>query len=99
MPQKSRIEPITDDCDAEKNALKSTWPHSTQLLCIFHYLQSWWRWLWNNEHSIEEAAIGKCIQLTKHNFKHSTVQRPTFYGGPKAKMYFYLNGNLAVPPK
>ncbi len=46
---------ITDDCDAEKNALKSTWLHSTQLLCIFHYLQSWWRWLWNSERSIENA--------------------------------------------
>ena len=46
---------ITDDCDAEKNALKLVWPGSTQLLCIFHYLQSWWKWLWSAEHGIDIA--------------------------------------------
>ena len=43
---------ITDDCEAEKNALKTVWPESRQLLCIFHYLQSWWRWLWDSTHDI-----------------------------------------------
>ena len=43
---------ITDDAEAERNALRTTWPEATQLLCIFHYLQSWWRWLWDNVHGI-----------------------------------------------
>lgn len=30
---------MTDDGRAEKNALKSVWPDSVQLLCIFHVLQ------------------------------------------------------------
>ena len=43
---------ITDDSEAEKNALKTIWPETTQLLCIFHYLQCWWKWLWDNAHGI-----------------------------------------------
>lgn len=30
---------MTDDGTAEKNALMTVWPESTQLLCIFHVLQ------------------------------------------------------------
>ena len=30
---------MTDDCDAEKNALSGTWPTATLLLCSFHVLQ------------------------------------------------------------
>ena len=41
---------ITDDCDAERE-------ECTQicLFCIFHYLQSWWKWLWSSEHGIDVA--------------------------------------------
>ena len=28
---------MTDDCGNEKGALRSVWPNSTQLLCIFHF--------------------------------------------------------------
>ena len=28
---------ITDDCDAERAALKNTWPNTARLLCSFHY--------------------------------------------------------------
>ena len=43
---------ITDDCDAERAALKNTWPGTALLLCIFHYLQCWWTWLWDADHGI-----------------------------------------------
>ena len=56
---------ITDDCDAEKNALKSTGPDSTQLLCIFHYLQSWWRWLWDREHGIADVDRQSIMELVR----------------------------------
>jgi len=36
---------MTDDLWAEKNAIKEVWPFSTQLLCLFHFLQAEWRWL------------------------------------------------------
>ena len=34
---------MTDDDAAEKGALQEQWPDSTQLLCIFHFLQAMWR--------------------------------------------------------
>ena len=43
---------ITDDSEAEKNALNNIWPEAKQILCIFHYLQCWWKWLWDNAHGI-----------------------------------------------
>jgi len=43
---------MTDDSSAERNALKSVFPHSNLLLCIFHVLQAMWRWLWDSKHEI-----------------------------------------------
>lgn len=36
---------MTDDSAAEKKAIAEVWPSTTQLLCLFHFLQSEWRWL------------------------------------------------------
>ena len=36
---------MTDDCEAERNALQKAFPRSILLLCIFHVLQAGWRWL------------------------------------------------------
>ena len=44
---------MTDDSDAERNALGEAWPQSTLLLCIFHVLQAQWTWLWDGKHGIE----------------------------------------------
>ena len=44
---------MTDDCDAERNALSVAWPRSTLLLCIFHVLQAQWTWLWDQKHGVE----------------------------------------------
>jgi len=38
---------MTDDSTAERTALESTYPGSTLLLCIFHVLQAFWRFLWD----------------------------------------------------
>ena len=32
---------FTNDCDAERGALKNNWSQITLLLCVFHFLQSW----------------------------------------------------------
>ena len=42
---------MTDDCLAERNALKQVFPGSMTLLCQFHVLWAAWRWLWNNNDS------------------------------------------------
>ena len=44
---------MTDDCDAERNALAIIWSAAKLLLCIFHVLQAQWVWLWAQEHGIE----------------------------------------------
>lgn len=43
---------MTDDSDAEREALRRTWPHSKSLLCLFHVSQSVWRWLWSASNGI-----------------------------------------------
>jgi len=45
---------ITDDSDAERQALKSVFPESKLLLCRFHVLQSVWRWLWEMNHQVHK---------------------------------------------
>ena len=46
---------LTDNCQEERNALKSTWPSITVLLCIFHMLQQTWRWLTDKKHGISQG--------------------------------------------
>ena len=36
---------ITDDAQAERDGLRRIWPNTGMYLCIFHFLQSVWRWL------------------------------------------------------
>jgi hypothetical protein len=43
---------MTDDCDAEKRSLNSVWPRAVVLLCTFHVLQAFWRWVLNAKHGI-----------------------------------------------
>ena len=43
---------MTDDADAEINALKTVWPESKLLLCVWHVLNAVWRWLWQGNHQI-----------------------------------------------
>lgn len=45
---------MTDDSDAEQNALRSIWPESTLRLCIFHVNQANWRWLWDSKNKIKK---------------------------------------------
>lgn len=43
---------MTDDSDAERNALQTCWPQSSLKLCLFHVPQAVWRWLWSEAHGI-----------------------------------------------
>ena len=44
----------TDDCSPEREGLNKTWPSAKLFLCVFHFLQSTWRWLWNSKNSIDK---------------------------------------------
>ncbi|CAG8836584.1 28514_t:CDS:2, partial [Gigaspora margarita] len=46
---------LTDNSDAERNALELCWPQAVRLLCTFHFLQSFWRWLYNAKHGINKS--------------------------------------------
>lgn len=51
---------ITDDSSAERNALRAVWPSASLLLCIYHVLQSEWRWLLSHEkQDIRQEIMGK----------------------------------------
>ncbi|CAG8673336.1 19484_t:CDS:2 [Gigaspora margarita] len=56
---------ITDDCKAEKIALQNTWKNATLLLCVFHFLQAMWRWLWDGNHNIHKNDHAILIELIK----------------------------------
>ena len=58
---------MTDDSAAERNALNTVFPESTLLLCAFHMLQAYWRFLWDHksnvkkEHRQQLFAVLKCM--------------------------------------
>ena len=48
---------MTDDSDAERNAVKKLWPTVELLLCTFHLLQAFWRWLWSAGYKIDRPQL------------------------------------------
>ena len=45
---------ITDDSAAERDGLRRVWPSTKLYLCIFHFLQSIWRWLLHTDNKIHK---------------------------------------------
>ena len=56
---------MTDDSDAERGAIRESWPEVILLLCIFHLLQALWRWLWSADHNILKNDRPECYNLFK----------------------------------
>lgn len=54
---------MTDDYMAEKNAIREIWPLTTQIQCIFHFLQAEWRWLMSSSSNRLPAERQQLIQL------------------------------------
>ena len=54
---------MTDDCDAEHNALKNIFPVSERLLCHFHLLQAMWCWLWSAKHGVAREHKATLLHL------------------------------------
>ena len=40
---------MTDDCRAERTALQESFPNAKLVLCIFHVLQAFWRFVWDSK--------------------------------------------------
>lgn len=50
---------MTDDCKAERNALRAIWPTAVLILCAFHVLKNEWSWLMSNEDkSVRQELMG-----------------------------------------
>ncbi|XP_026687697.1 uncharacterized protein LOC103521027 [Diaphorina citri] len=62
---KCSVQFMTDDCQAEINALRKIFPASDVLLCTFHILQAVWRWLLQGEHGIDQLDRQHLYSLFK----------------------------------
>lgn len=47
---------MTDDCDAERNALKFSFSDKVLLLCTFHVLSAFWRYVWDQKHKVPDKG-------------------------------------------
>ena len=61
---------LTDDSDAERNALRIAWPLIQLLLCFFHVLQAHWQFIFKSESKIEKKdkpALLRMMRKRKDN--------------------------------
>ena len=56
---------MTDDCKAERQALQASYPESTLLLCCFHVLQAFWRFLWDAKNQVPKSERPHLFHLLK----------------------------------
>ena len=57
---------LTDDDSAQRGALNTTWCSTKLLLCIFHFLQAAWRWLWESKNKIELCDRKSLMKLLQN---------------------------------
>ncbi|KAE9533281.1 hypothetical protein AGLY_009322 [Aphis glycines] len=65
-----RLQFLTDDSEAERQALQYVWPNSKSLLCRFHICQSVWCGLFEKKNTI---LILKIQKYYMENFKHNMI--------------------------
>jgi MULE transposase domain/SWIM zinc finger len=71
---------MTDDSAAERNALKAVFPDSVLLLCAFHILQAFWRFLWDSKTNVKKDARQQLFMLLKSMlYANSTEQLETLF--------------------
>ena len=91
---------MTDDCRAERSALKNVWPESTLLLCQFHILQALWRWLQSDSetksdkqriiNNFKKIMYSKCKKELDQEIKNFIDESKNF-----KKLEIYINSLLA----
>lgn len=79
---------LTDDSSAERNALGSSWSQSKKLLCIFHVLQAFWRWLHNAKHNVNKEHRIPIMNIMKQIlYAQTEVEMENFYCKLKVNYY------------
>ena len=56
---------MTDDCTSERTALHTVYPDATLLLCAFHILQAFWRFLWDNKTNVQKQHRQQLFSMLK----------------------------------
>ena len=56
---------LTDEQASQCEALRQVWPNVRLLLCLFHYLQRWWRWLWERKQGVDLEDWKEIMQLIR----------------------------------
>ena len=79
---------MTDDSSAERNALELCWPQETRLLCTFHVLQAFWRWLYDSKHYINKENRTIIMEKMKKILYASSIsEMETNYNEFKQSFY------------
>ena len=92
---------LTDNCKEDRNTLKSVWPSTILLLCIFHVLQLW-RWLHETSHNIHQADCPHILSLFKKCFIYAEMEElfeslyTELLNDDKCKCYGNLVSYLAI---
>ena len=56
---------LTDDSASERRALQIVWPIAQLHLCVSHFLQSMWHWLWSDKSRVTGNDRVTCMLLIK----------------------------------
>ncbi len=64
---------MTDDSSMKCNALKLCWSQGIRLLCTFHILQAFWRWLYDSKHCINKEDRTTIMEKMKQIFYVSSI--------------------------
>ncbi|PKY53879.1 hypothetical protein RhiirA4_426357 [Rhizophagus irregularis] len=79
---------LTDDSSAERNALELCWPQGIRLLCTFHILQAFWRWIHDSKHQInKEDRVSIMGKMKKILYARSDSEMNLNYGEFKQAFY------------
>ena len=65
---------LTDDCQAERSAIEAVYPEATKLLCTFHVLQAFWRYVWDAKHSVRHEHRPRLFYHLKSMMYASTAE-------------------------
>src|SRR6266498_3851736 len=87
-PQEGSILFLTDDSSAERNALNLCYSKLFRLLCTFHLLQAFWRWLHDSKHYInKEYHTHIMMKMKKIGYVLSNAEMDAYYRELKEEFY------------
>ncbi|XP_041461611.1 uncharacterized protein LOC121412915 [Lytechinus variegatus] len=65
---------MTDDSTSERQSLHAVYPNATLLLCVFHILQAYWRFLWEAKNAVRKEDRPHLFSLLKDMVYCDTVE-------------------------